>query len=67
MTRATLSLLTAAALAKAWTYVEQNPDPSHLNRIGWMRASLALAEAQADSEAAARLRKDLGPAAPASR
>jgi tRNA A-37 threonylcarbamoyl transferase component Bud32/tetratricopeptide (TPR) repeat protein len=54
----------AAALETARSYVEQNRDPSHPNRIGWLRARLALAESQGDAETAARMRKELGPAAP---
>jgi tRNA A-37 threonylcarbamoyl transferase component Bud32/tetratricopeptide (TPR) repeat protein len=55
----------AAALEKAAGYLRHNRDPSHPNRIDWLRARLALATARGDAGTAEGARKELGPAAAA--
>ena len=50
-------------LERARGYVEQNPDPSHLNRLNWLRARATLAEARGEMELAASLRGTLPGAA----
>ena len=50
-----------AALERAWAYIQLDPDPSNLNRLGWYRARLALAESTGETDVAAEMRGKLPP------
>jgi eukaryotic-like serine/threonine-protein kinase len=53
----------ATSLDHARGLVEQNPDPTHLNRLNWLRARAALADARGETELASTLRAALPGAA----